>query len=165
MGLLDLIRGTKISANNRPATAIVATDASNTPPTVAKIAVAPLDDAVKQSEEVSPTIQGVVPFDKYCWPYSSAMNSGEVTKFISREERFKVKGVIPEVAEITADKLVIRDREKDDRRICLECKHLNGFTTLRCGNWKCAGICHSNEGAYISHDFAVILQRCFGFQE
>ena len=93
------------------------------------------------------------------------MNSGEVTKFISREERFKVKGLSPEVAEITADKLVTRDREKDDRRICLECKHLNGFTTLRCGNWKLAGICHSSEGAYISHDFAVILQRCYGFEE
>lgn len=165
MSLRDLIHNKRFDRLLLEATATGATKKSNYEETVAKIAVATLDDAVKQSEEVSPTIQGVVPFDKYCWPYSSAMNSGEVTKFISREERFKVKGVIPEVAEITADKLVIRDREKDDRRICLECKHLNGFTTLRCGNWKCAGICHSNEGAYISHDFAVILQRCFGFQE
>jgi hypothetical protein len=165
MSLRDLIHNKRFDRPLLEATATGATKKSNYEETVAKIAVAPLDDAVKQNEEVSPTIQGVVPFDKYCWPYSSAMNSGEVTKFISREERFKVKGVIPEVAEITADKLVIRDRQKDDRRICLECKHLNGFTTLRCGNWKCAGICHSNEGAYISHDFAVILQRCFGFQE
>ena len=167
MTLRDLIRNKRFDRPSSEATAIDATDKPRKEETVAKIAVATVNDAVKQNEEVSPTIQGAssVPFDKYCWPFSSAMNSGEVTKFIAREERFKVKGILPEVAEATADKLVIRDREKDDRRLCLECKHLNGYTTLRCNNWKKAGICNSSEGAFVSSDFAILLQRCFGFEE
>ncbi len=167
MALRDLIRNKRFDRPASETTATVATNKSCNEETVAKIAVATIDDQVKQDVEVpAHTLgAGAVPFDKYCWPFSSAMNSGEVTKFVAREERFKVKGIRPEVAEATADKLVIRDREKDDRRICLECKHLNGYATLRCSNWKKAGICNSSEGAFISSDFAIILQRCYGFEE
>lgn len=167
MALRDLIRNKRFDRPSSEATATFATDITGNEETVAKIAVAAADCLTKNDIEVSPNIQGAgtVPFDKYCWPFSSAMNSGEVNRFIAREERFKVKGIKPEVAEATADKLVIRDREKDDRRLCLECKHLNGYTTLRCNNWKKAGICNSSEGAFISSDFAILLQRCYGFEE
>jgi len=167
MALRDLIRNKRFDRPASETTATVATDKSCNEETVAKIAVAAASHLIKHDIEVPPHTQGAgtVPFDKYCWPFSSAMNSGEVKRFIAREERFKVKGIQPEVAEATADKLVIRDREKDDRRRCLECKHLNGYTTLRCNNWKKAGICNSSEGAFISSDFAILLQRCHGFEE
>lgn len=167
MALRDLIRNKRFDQPSSETTATFATDKFINDETVAKIAVATVDTVVRQDAKLQPNTQGAVsvPFDKYCWPFSSAMNSGEVTKFIAREERFIVKGIRPEVAEATADKLVIRDREKDERRLCLECKHLNGYTTLRCNNWKKAGICHSSEGAFVSSDFAILLQRCYGFEE
>lgn len=40
MGLLDLIRGTQLSGHSRSATAIDTMGTSNSPPTIAKIAVA-----------------------------------------------------------------------------------------------------------------------------
>lgn len=167
MALRDLIRNKRFDHLASEATANFATDITGNEETVAKIAVATSDHLEKHNVEVPTSTQGTdsVPFDRYCWPFSSAMNSGEVTKFIAREERFKVKGIQPEVAEATADKLVIRDREKDDRRLCLECQHLNGYTTLRCNNWKKAGICNSSEGTFISSDFALVLQRCYGFED
>jgi hypothetical protein len=164
MTLRDLIRNKRFGNQLPAATATSATNKSDYDESVAKIAVADLEVNDKQAVTVNSQPKGSVPFDKYCWPYSSAMNSGEVTKFIARDERFKVKGISPEVAEITADKLVIRDRDEDDRRICLECTHLHGYSTLRCGNWRRSGISHSREGAFISHDFAIILQRCDGFE-
>ena len=167
MGLLDLIRGTLISANNRPATAIVATDASNSLQTVAKIAVAqasapeihrrdPLPaGAVKQERNLNP--------DRYCWPHSIAMSTGEIDLFLVRLEAFIAKGLNEPKAEELADRLVRRDRESDDRRSCFECGHLKGFTHLRCGNWKVARISSTEEGALSNKDDCMILQRCDGF--
>ena len=120
MGLLDLIRGTSISANNRPATAIVATDASNSLQTVAKIAVAQASapeihsrdllhaGAVAQEYDLNP--------DRHCWPHSVAMNSGEIDLFLVRLEAFVARGLNESKAEELSDRLVRRDRESDDRR-------------------------------------------------
>jgi hypothetical protein len=168
MGLLDLIRGTPISANNRPATAIVAMDASNSPPTIAKIAVAQSSapeihsrdllpaDAVTQECDLNP--------DRYCWPHSIAMNTGEFDLFLVRLEAFIAKGLNEPKAEELADRLVRRDRESDDRRTCFECGHLKGFSHLRCGNWKVARISSTEEGALRNKDDCMILQRCDGFR-
>ncbi len=167
MGLLDLIRGTQISANNRPATAIVATDAINTPSTVAKIAVAQASapeihsrdlltaGAVTQGCDLNP--------DRYCWPHSVEMNSGEIDLFLVRLEAFIAKGLNEPKAEELADRLVRRDRELDDRRTCFECGHLKGFSHLRCGNWKVARISSTEEGALRSKGDSMALQRCDGF--
>jgi hypothetical protein len=167
MGLLDLIRGTSISANNRPATAIVATDASNSLQTVAKIAVAQAsapeihsrdllpDGAVTQECDLNP--------DRYCWPHSVAMNSREIDLFLVRLEAFVARGLNESKAEELADRLVRRDRESDDRCTCFECSHLKGFNHLGCDNWKVARISSTEEGALRNKDDCMILQRCDGF--
>src|SRR5574343_1131693 len=62
--------------------------------------------------------------DRWCWPHSTAMNSGEIDTYTMRLTRFTDKGMSLEDAERLADKLVIRDREGDDQRLCLECTHM-----------------------------------------
>lgn len=63
--------------------------------------------------------------DRWCWPHSTAMNTVEIDTFIARLARFTDKGLIKDAAECLADSLVIRDREQDDRAMCLECTHFH----------------------------------------
>ncbi|RCX11842.1 hypothetical protein [Extensimonas vulgaris] len=50
-----------------------------------------------------------------------------------------------------ADKLLLRDRDLDDRRVCLECQHLRG----RPGAWRCP----------MPAPMVQQLQRCPAFAE
>ena len=102
--------------------------------------------------------------DRWCWPHSSAMNTTEIETFTARLLRFTSKGLTAPRSEAVADKLVIRDREKDDRVICLECIHLGGYESgsLRCSNWKGSGIAVSARHAFLPSDIALRLQRCPG---
>ena len=53
----------------------------------------------------------------------------------------------------------------DDRRVCLECKHLSGHGagSWRCGNWKEAGVAISSTYALLPADLVMQLQLCNGF--
>ena len=104
--------------------------------------------------------------DRYCWPNSEAMTGSEIDTFTARVIRFAAKGVIHTDGEALADKLVTRDREKDDRRLCLECSHLAGYgaTSWRCGNWQAAKVAHRALDSKLSADLVMQLQRCDGFK-
>lgn len=74
----------------------------------------------------------------------------EFRRFAFRVALFTRRGRTESEAEFLADRLALRDQEKDDRRVCLECKHVR--PQLRC-----------------VHDHAVlneVLQRCpqFAFE-
>ncbi len=101
--------------------------------------------------------------DACCWPHSSAMNGAEIDTFTARLAWFTDKGLSLIDAEALADKLVIRDREGDDRRVCLECVHLRHGE--RCGNWQQAGVAIRARDAQLPGDFTTLLQRCGGFAE
>ena len=103
--------------------------------------------------------------DRWCWPHSSAMNGAEINTFAARLHNFTDKGLTRNDGETLADKLVLRDRDLDDRRICLECKHLagHGAGSWRCGNWQSAGIACRSRDAQLAADLVVQLQRCDGF--
>ena len=105
--------------------------------------------------------------DRWCWPNSSAMNSAEIDTFALRLARFTDKGLSLEDAEALADKLMARDRDLDDRRICMECRHLSDFGhgSWRCGNWKAARVAIHSRDAYLAADLVVQLERCDGFTE
>lgn len=89
------------------------------------------------------------------------MNTTEIDTFTARLARFTDRGLILADAESLADKLVTRDREGDDRRLCLECAsfHRGG----RCGNWQAAGVAIRAKDAQLPGDFTTMLQRCSGF--
>lgn len=94
--------------------------------------------------------------DRDCWPNGPAMNAGEIERFEARVTLFRRRGLTTEQAEAMVDKLLRRDREGDDRRLCLECRHLSG---RRCAAWRVAGIGGPDVG-----DLRTKLQRCDGFE-
>jgi len=102
--------------------------------------------------------------DRWCYPDSTAMTGSEIDTFTARLSRFTDKGVIQSDAESLADKLVKRDRDSDDRRLCLECTHLGGYgrASWRCGNWQAAGVAISQRDSQLAADLVFKLQRCAG---
>lgn len=103
--------------------------------------------------------------DGDCWPHSRAMTGSEIDLFTARMARFTDKGVTHGDAESLADKLVVRDRDDDDRVLCLECSHLGGYgrTSWRCGNWQAAGVAIRPRDTQLPADLVLRLQRCDGF--
>ena len=61
------------------------------------------------------------------------MNGAEIASFKVRLARFTAKGLTFNIGEALADRLVIRDRESDDRRSCLECVNLAGSALPKLG--------------------------------
>lgn len=104
--------------------------------------------------------------DRWCWPHSLALNSAEICTFAECLRKFADKGLPRADGEALADKLVERDRDRDDRRVCMECKHLTGHGSglLRCRNWLKAGVAIYKGDSQLPADFVVQLQRCEGFQ-
>lgn len=104
--------------------------------------------------------------DAYCWPHSTAMNTQEISLFIQRLEVFAWKGVAQPEAESLADALVLRDRDGDDRKLCLECCHLRGGA----GPWCCANATAAQMAVNTHHvdlpaGLTRQLQRCPGFKQ
>lgn len=84
------------------------------------------------------------------------MNGQELDTYAARLARFTDKGLSLPDAERLAERLVRRDREGDDRRLCLECSHLRGYGRWHCGNWQAADV--AREG--LAPELVVMLQRC-----
>ena len=107
--------------------------------------------------------------DRWCWPRSSAMNGVEIGTFETRLHKFTEKGLARKDGEVLADRLVLRDRDQDDRRVCLECSHFAGHGagagSWRCGNWHAAGIALRSRDAQVPAALVVQLQRCDGFTD
>lgn len=104
--------------------------------------------------------------ERWCWPHSSAMSGAEIDTFTMRQALFNDKGISPDEAEVLAYKLVLRDRDMDDRRLCLECSHIQGHRigAWRCVDWQRAGISHRANDAQLSAALVLQLQRCGGFR-
>jgi hypothetical protein len=93
------------------------------------------------------------------------MTGREIDNFTAWLARFTDKGMAQDMAESLADKMVIRDRDKDDRRTCLECSQLAGYAgSWRCRDWQRAGIAIRSRDAGLPVDLAQLLQRCNGFR-
>ena len=102
---------------------------------------------------------------RWCWPHSQAMTGREIDTFTARLARFTDKGLSLDAAESLADKLVTRDREYDDRRLCLECAHLAGYAgAWGCRNWQQAAIASKARDAQLPAALVIQPQRCDGFK-
>ena len=150
--LIDCTR--EIAANDSAAPWRVSV-APGTPPD----ALARLRAASLALDKVQATTPPDAP-DASCWPHSTAMNGAEIDTLTSRLVQLTDRGLILADAERLADKLVQRDREGDDRRVCLECLHLQRG---RCGNWQVAGVAIRSRDAQLPPDLILQLQRCDGF--
>ena len=102
--------------------------------------------------------------DRHCWPHSEAMNGREIDTFTARLAGFTGKGLALVDCEALADQLVKRDREADDRRLCLECVHLAGHAQAwRCTNWQRAAVALQARDSGLPDELVRLLQRCDGF--
>lgn len=111
------------------------------------------------------TAVGQANSDLWCWPHSSAMNTQEIATFSVRLEQFSRKGVSLAEAEFLADRLVLRDRDEDDRQLCLECQHLQGDVgSWRCSNAHAARMAVGIANAPLPVGMTQQLQRCPGFR-
>ena len=93
------------------------------------------------------------------------MTGREIDTFTARLHKFTDKGLARNDGEVLAKRLVLRDRDQDDRHVCLECQHFagHGAESWRCGNWQAAGIALRPRDAQLPADLVVQLQRCDGF--
>ena len=99
--------------------------------------------------------------DRWCWPYSSAMTGREIHIMVERTNLFNQRGLTALDAERLAYALVVRDRDFDDRHLCLECSHLTTGRVMRCLEWQRAGLGHPS----VPDSLPTQLQRCEGFSE
>jgi hypothetical protein len=159
---------------NAPSAETDATKATKPPLTQAETGfvgfVAPTLAALEKIESVAvavndPLVTATDNPDRWCWPVSDAMNTAEIDTFTARLSRFTTKGMTIADGETLADKLVIRDREQDDRHSCFECAHLAGSGRWRCGNWQRAGVAMRARDAQLPIDLVNLLQRCDGFTQ
>ena len=160
MNLVNLIKKGSLRSLATATPATPATVSQNIPPSVATVATVAVAKATdKAANDPAPDT------DRWCWPQSSAMNGVEIDIFMVRLRMFADKGLTIADAETLADKLVLRDRDQDDRRVCLECKHLGGRVagSWRCGNWQAAGIAILPRDSQLPADLVLQLQRCDGF--
>lgn len=101
-----------------------------------------------------------------CYGPNSAPNADvAVDPFATRLLRLTDKGLTHEGPGALADKLARRDRDHDDRRLCLECQHLRepDDGPWRCANWRRAGVAIRAKDNGLARDFILLLQRCDGF--
>ena len=143
------------------ATATPATPATHNPETLPTVAtVATVAVAIVANDGAND--QSPQDLDRWCWPASAAMNGAGVDTFTVRLAWFTDKGLNRTEAETLADKLVIRDREGDDRRLCLECANVRqGGGLWGCSQWRIAKL----GAGGLAADLVRALQRCGAFKE
>lgn len=119
------------------------------------------DGGMSRTEAEALAAAGMVSdVDRQCWPHTEAMSTAEIDTFNGRLRLFTRNGLDYPEAEGLADSLVTRDRDGDDRRLCLECRHLqHGIGLWGCNQWKRAGLVVSGMPAEV----IKLLQRCEGF--
>ena len=86
-------------------------------------------------------------------------DDAQITRFGLRVALFARRGADPEQAEYWADRLALRDQQRDDRRSCIECAHRQD--DRRCFVAK-AGRMRGVSRLFQAMDFT--LQRCGYFK-
>ena len=89
----------------------------------------------------------------------------EITRFRFRAALFQRRGLSEPDAETLADRLAERDYERDDRRVCIECKHLQ--RSWHCFAAKQGWLAHIKAGSREADHYTPLqqtLQRCEGFE-
>ena len=85
----------------------------------------------------------------------------EASAFVRRRTAFLGRGLSEVDADDLAERLQLRDLDLDERRLCLECRHLEGPVSCEwvCQSATCAGIPPA-----LPTEFVMQLQRCPAFR-
>lgn len=166
----DKARAARDAATATTATAATArTSGRESVAAVAKLAVGdPLQDPAP-ARPPEPAVASVATVavampkaqaDASCWPDSVAANSREIYTMQQRLALLAARGMEPQEAELLADRLMARDRDGDDRRLCMECFHLvAGASRNFCSNSRQAQLPMQT----LAKGWPLLLQRCPGF--
>jgi hypothetical protein len=92
--------------------------------------------------------------------HAGGWNDAEINTFTAKKVLLISRGCATDDAEQIAERLTLRDRQHDDRQLCLECAYLQGWSYWRCGNWQTANVA----GNGLSRDIVFLFQRCVGFK-
>lgn len=95
------------------------------------------------------------------WPHTQHANDSEIDTFEARLLLFTRRGMCEAGTEMLADKLLKRDRTKDERISCFECRHCTGISP---SEWSCRNYIAAGIGRVLGGDVVSILQRCPGFK-
>ena len=83
-------------------------------------------------------------------------SDAEIMRMAERTEAFERMGLTPDEADWAVERLLRRDRDRDDRRLCVECQHIRAAAD----SWRCAAL-----RGPIPRDWVTIrLQRCKKFE-
>lgn len=139
MNLADIVQGDWLKEFATATPATVATHEGANSPTVAPVATVAVANP--------PEDKTIVPDDP----------------FLTRRDWLQRAGLNKDEAGVMAFKLERRDTEGDDRRLCLECRHLSGGAgSWRCSQWKQ----RQHNGPEIPGDLVTaILHRCKAFND
>ncbi len=85
-----------------------------------------------------------------CW------NDDEIETFVARSAHFSTRGLVD--AEHLAERLTLRDRQADDRRLCLECRELEA--SGRCAAERRGTLSSANRRL---EPKPIVLMRCPSF--
>ena len=164
MSLANLMKKGSLRSLATVTGATGATDKPDSLPSVASVATVSVATAQKQA--ANDPAASVLDPDRWCWPHSSAMTGREIDTFTARLHHFARRGLTEPDAQRLADKLVTRDRDADDRRLCLECAHLAGHASVwGCRNWQRAAIASKARDAQLPAALVSQPQRCDGFTD
>jgi len=93
--------------------------------------------------------------------HSPSWSEAEIATFTTRVLVFMRRGIDSEDADDLAERLVVRDREGDDRALCLECRHHSGRATAQ---WRCNAARDAGLPRELAADLATLLQRCPSYE-
>lgn len=94
------------------------------------------------------------------YPTFETWTAAEIDAFAVRVELLARCGQRPRQAEALATRLLQRDRDQDERRLCLECRF---FLRGRCTNWRAAGMA-GRRYSDLGRRYPLMLKRCPGFE-
>jgi hypothetical protein len=163
MTLSALIRGTRKVANPEEEVAtrgarnfataipaIPATQPEGEETTVAKIATVAVANPKEAQTQLAP--EPPKPEPRLSWSDYTPASEGELARMAARTEAFERMGLTFDEIDLVVDRLLRRDREGDDRHLCIECQHVRGSAT----GWRCDAL----RGAIPPDWVTIRLQRC-----
>jgi hypothetical protein len=94
--------------------------------------------------------------------HAGGWDDAEIEGYTARVTLFMRRGVNATDADDLAEALTLRDRNGDDRRLCLECVHLSGRDP---GAWRCRSARAAGVLAELPGDLVTQCQHCPIYQE
>lgn len=120
------------------------------------------EDAKSQQTASAPAVPILTPEQQRRLWWGEPASAEELKRMAARVERGERLGLSQQEADTLADRLHLRDRDRDDRHSCLECDAIRATPA----GWVCRRWRELGSGAdALPRQFVVGLHRCPGFAE